>query len=115
MKERELWRQREEPAPPPTLYLYLQRQQAKISGTKTHVTLAISSLRCHIAPRGWVTELRHHGAERTAASPTQHFCDISHFGHLCQRSVFVHECVADHVLMCTENAHLTARYVCLYN
>lgn len=42
MKERELWRQREGLTPPPTLYLYLQRQQAKISGTKTHVTLAIS-------------------------------------------------------------------------
>lgn len=42
MKERELQRQREEPTRPPALYLYPQRQQAKISGTKTHVTLAIS-------------------------------------------------------------------------
>lgn len=43
MKERELGRQREEPTPPlPALFLYPQRQRAKISGTKTHVTLAIS-------------------------------------------------------------------------
>lgn len=116
MKERDLGRQRERERNqrPIPLFIYTTKDSRLRFLAPKHTSRLLFLSEVPHSTKRLGDRAEASWGQRTSVHPPSLYMTF-HFGHLCQRSACVHKCVAGHVLMCTKNVYVTARYVCLYN